>query len=99
MYSTHFYDYSTTIFSFLMLQLMNMRREEQELEASYVTVYTLNRNVDSGEEVSEQAETHANIKDEVPIKSGPIPETLCVAIKKRMSSCSCFLSNYSYYKL
>ena len=41
------------IIAFLMLQLMNMRREEQELEASYVTVYTLNRNVDSGEEVSQ----------------------------------------------
>lgn len=45
----------------------------------------------AGEEVSEQAEAHINIKDEVPIKSGPIPETLCVAIKKRMSSCNCFL--------
>ena len=41
------------IIAFLMLQLMNMRREEQELEASYVTVYTLNRDVDSGEEVSQ----------------------------------------------
>ena len=41
------------IIAFLMMQLMNMRREEQEREASYVTVYTLNRDVDSGEEVTQ----------------------------------------------
>ena len=41
------------IIAFLILQLTNMKREERELEASYVTVYTLNKNVDSGEEVTE----------------------------------------------
>ena len=41
------------IIAFLMMQLMNMKKAEEELEASYVTVYTLNRNVDSGEEVTQ----------------------------------------------
>ena len=41
------------VIAFLILQLTNMKREEQELQASYVTVYTLNRNVESGEEVTE----------------------------------------------
>ena len=40
------------IIAFLILQLTNMKKEEQELEASYVTIYTLNRNVESGEEVT-----------------------------------------------
>ena len=40
------------IIAFLILQLTNMKKEEQELEASYVTVYTLNRNVESGDEVT-----------------------------------------------
>ena len=38
------------IIALLILQLTNMKKEEQELEASYVTVYTLNRNVESGDE-------------------------------------------------
>ncbi len=41
------------IIAFLILQLTNMKKEEKELQASYVTVYTLNRNVESGEEVTE----------------------------------------------
>ena len=41
------------IIAFLILQLTNMKREEQELEASYVTVYTLNKDVDSGDEVTQ----------------------------------------------
>ena len=41
------------IIAFLILQLTNMKKEEQELEASYVTVYTLNKDVDSGDEVTE----------------------------------------------
>ncbi len=41
------------VIAFLILQLTNMKKEEKELEASYVTVYTLNRDVDSGEEVTE----------------------------------------------
>ena len=41
------------IIAFLILQLTNMKKEEQELEASYVTVYTLNRDVESGDEVTE----------------------------------------------
>ena len=41
------------IIAFLMLQLMNMKREEQEIQASYVTVYTLNKDVESGDEVTE----------------------------------------------
>ncbi len=41
------------IIAFLILQLTNMKKAEQELEASYVTVYVLNRDVESGEEVTE----------------------------------------------
>ena len=41
------------IIAFLILQLTNMKKEEQELEASYVTVYTLNKDVESGDEVTE----------------------------------------------
>ena len=41
------------IIAFLILQLTNMKKEEKELEASYVTVYTLNKDVDSGDEVTE----------------------------------------------
>ena len=42
------------IIALLMLQLMNMKKEEQEIEASYVTVYTLNTDVESGDEVTEE---------------------------------------------
>ncbi len=41
------------IIAFLILQLTNMKKEEKELEASYVTVYTLNKDVESGDEVTE----------------------------------------------
>ncbi len=41
------------IIAFLIVQLTNMKKEEKELEASYVTVYTLNKDVDSGDEVTE----------------------------------------------
>ena len=41
------------IIALLMFQLMNMKREEREIQASYVTVYTLNTDVESGEEVTE----------------------------------------------
>ena len=40
------------IIAFLILQLTNMKKEEQELQASYVKVYTLNRDVESGEELT-----------------------------------------------
>ena len=40
------------IIAFLILQLTNMKKAEQELEASYVTVYALNRNVESGDELT-----------------------------------------------
>ena len=42
------------IIALLILQLMNMKKEEQEIEASYVTVYTLNTDVESGDEVTEE---------------------------------------------
>ena len=51
----------------------------------------------AGEEISEQRETRINIEDEVPIETDPIPETSCVAIKKRMSSCSCLLINANLF--
>ena len=41
------------VIAFLILQLTNMKKEEQEIEASYVTVYTLNKDVESGDEVTE----------------------------------------------
>lgn len=41
------------IIALLMFQLMNMKREEREIQASYVTVYTLNTDVESGDEVTE----------------------------------------------
>ena len=40
------------IIAFLILQLTNMKKEEKELQESYIKVYTLNRDVDSGEEVT-----------------------------------------------
>ena len=40
------------IIAFLILQLTNMKKAEKELEESYVKVYTLNRDVESGEEVT-----------------------------------------------
>ena len=41
------------IIAFLILQLTNMKKEEKELQASYVTVYTLNKDVESGDQVTE----------------------------------------------
>ena len=40
------------IIAFLIIQLTNMKKAEQELQASYVTVYTLNRDVESGDELT-----------------------------------------------
>ena len=44
---------SGVVIALLGYLLIDMKRAEQELEASYVTVYTLNRDVDSGEEVTQ----------------------------------------------
>ena len=41
------------VIAFLILQLTNMKKEEKELQASYVTVYTLNKDVESGDQVTE----------------------------------------------
>ena len=49
------------IIAFLILQLTNMKKEEQELQASYVKVYTLNRDVDSGEELTSADFTEAEV--------------------------------------
>ncbi len=55
------------IIAFLILQLTNMKREEQEEQASYVAVYTLNRNVESGEEVTEEDFTQTEVvRDNAP---------------------------------
>ncbi len=55
------------IIAFLILQLTNMKRAEQEEAASYVTVYTLNKNVESGEEVTEDDLTITEVvRDNAP---------------------------------
>ena len=55
------------IIAFLILQLTNMKREEKEEQASYVAVYTLNRNVESGEEVTEEDFTQTEVvRDNAP---------------------------------
>ena len=55
------------IIAFLILQLTNMKRAEQEEAASYVTVYTLNKNVESGEEVTENDLTITEVvRDNAP---------------------------------
>ncbi len=43
---------SGIIIAFLFIQLTNIKKAEKEEKLSMVTVYTLNRDVDSGEEVS-----------------------------------------------
>ena len=41
------------IIAFLLMQLMNIKKEQEELEASYVSVYTLNQDVKSGQIITE----------------------------------------------
>ena len=49
------------IIAFLILQLTNMKKEEKELKESYVKVYTLNKDVDSGEELTSSDFTEAEV--------------------------------------
>ena len=49
------------IIAFLILQLTNMKKAEKELEESYVKVYTLNRDVESGEEVTASDFTESEV--------------------------------------
>ena len=41
------------IIAFLLMQLMNIKKEQEELEASYVSVYTINQDVKSGQIITE----------------------------------------------
>ena len=42
-----------TIIGFLLIQLMNAKKEKDKIEASYVSVYTLNQDVKSGQIITE----------------------------------------------
>jgi type II secretory pathway pseudopilin PulG len=62
------------IIAFLFLQLMNKMKAEQELKASYVSVYVLNRNIKSGEEV-----TSSDFKQVEVVKSSSPTDYLSTA--------------------
>lgn len=46
-----------TIIAFLLMNLMNLKKEQEELEASYVQVYILNQDVKSGQIITEDMYT------------------------------------------
>ena len=56
------------VIAFLILQLTNMKKKEKEEAASYVTVYTLNKNVESGEEINANEDLTITqvVKDNAP---------------------------------
>ncbi len=56
------------VIAFLILQLINIKEKEKEEAASYVTVYTLNKDVESGEEIDANTDLTITevIKDNAP---------------------------------
>lgn len=50
------------VIAFLVLQLTNMKKAEKELEESYVKVYTLNKDVQSGKEITASDLTEAEVE-------------------------------------
>ena len=52
---------SGAVIALLMIQLMNMKKEEQELQESYVKVYVLNKDVESGDEITAADLTEAEV--------------------------------------
>ena len=52
---------SGAVIALLMIQLMNMKKEEQELQESYVKVYVLNKDVESGDEITSADLTEAEV--------------------------------------
>ena len=67
---------SGIIIAFLFIQLTNIKKAEKQEKLAMVTVYTLNRDVDAGEEVSEADFTITSVNKDIAPKDYLTPTDL-----------------------